>query len=636
MLGLCGSALQALIAPYNDYVIRGVFSSGGHFPVFPFFAMAILILMLNVVLRVIQPSLGLSPQELITIWCLMAVASGIPCSGLMRYSLSPLVAYQYFATPENEWKALFHQHIPHWRVLHDDRAINSFYQGISAGESIPWSAWMTPLSIWTIYVFTIYLVMICLSELLRKQWIEHERCIFPLVQLPLEVAASPRPASNLNSFFSSRAMWIGLAVPVAVHALNCLHTFFPYFPSIPLEIWLNPFLRAKPWQALSPFKVFLVWSVVGFSYLLTLEVSFSLWFFFLLFKFQCLIGGLLGFRLSKGPGVQWTGYSFSAAQEAGACLTFVLLLLWKTRRHLRQMLTSAFSGPVMNADNTEEAISSRWTILGLMGGISLLIFLNHLMGMSYIFALTFVCFLLATYIVLTWQVINGGIPFINPSFSPQSFFLATLGPSRIQPSTTTSLFMHSISLTLDLREFMMPYVMNGLKAGEEVRLRRRPLLLAMATAMVLAVLLSYYSVLQLCYRQGAINLMAGASGHVRQLASILAGPQTGTDWTNTGFIMLGGLFLLLLVWMRNLFVWWPLHPIGYTMFSSWATFQLWFSIMLGWAVKYGVLKYGGLKVYRQIRPVFLGLVLGEVVCAGIWMIISLIAGGTTTYRILWF
>ena len=196
--------------------------------------------------------------------------------------------------------------------------------------------------------------------------------------------------------------------------------------------------------------------------------------------------------------------------------------------------------------------------------------------------------------------------------------------------------MHSISLTLDLREFMMPYVMNGLKAGEEVRLRRRPLLLAMATAMILAVLLSYYSVLQLCYRQGAINLMAGASGHVRQLASILAGPQTGTDWTNTGFIMLGGLFLLLLVWMRNLFVWWPLHPIGYTMFSSWATFQLWFSIMLGWAVKYGVLKYGGLKVYRQIRPVFLGLVLGEVVCAGIWMIISLIAGGTTTYRILWF
>ena len=45
-----------------------------------------------------------------------------------------------------------------------------------------------------------------------------------------------------------------------------------------------------------------------------------------------------------------------------------------------------------------------------------------MMGMSLLFALGFVLFLLAMYIVLTWQVINGGIPFINPSFSPQSFF----------------------------------------------------------------------------------------------------------------------------------------------------------------------------------------------------------------------
>ena len=109
-----------------------------------------------------------------------------------------------------------------------------------------------------------------------------------------------------------------------------------------------------------------------------------------------------------------------------------------------------------------------------------------------------------------------------------------------------------------------------------------------------------------------------------------------TDFPESVFTLIGFTLTVLLSIMRLRFVWWPLHPIGYTMFSSWATFQLWFSIMLGWAVKYGVLKYGGLKVYRQIRPVFLGLVLGEVVCAGIWMIISLIAGGTTTYRILWF
>jgi len=57
--------------------------------------------------------------------------------------------------------------------------------------------------------------------------------------------------------------------------------------------------------------------MVGFSYLLTLDVSLSLWFFFLFYKFQCFIGATLGFQLSRGAGVQWTGRSFSAAQEAG-------------------------------------------------------------------------------------------------------------------------------------------------------------------------------------------------------------------------------------------------------------------------------------------------------------------------------
>ena len=183
---------------------------------------------------------------------------------------------------------------------------------------------------------------------------------------------------------------------------------------------------------------------------------------------------------------------------------------------------------------------------------------------------------------------------------------------------------------------MMPYVMNGLKAADEVRLKRRHLLMAMGAAMILGLLVSYYSVLKLCYNEGASHLMAGGSGYMHQLHSILAGPRTGTDWTNTGFIIFGSVFLIWLMWMRSVFVWWPLHPIGYTMFSSWATFQLWFSIFLGWIIKYSLLRYGGLRVYRQARPLFLGIIFGEMVCAGIWAAIGIITDTHTGYRILWF
>ena len=180
-IGLICAAGECLIAPYNDYVIRSVFLAGGHFPVGPFFVLTVLVLIGNRLLTAVSPKLALSAAELVTIWCIMAAAAGIPSTGMMRYALGPLVAYQYFATAENDWAALFHQHIPHWRVVRDNSAIKSFYEGISSAESIPWAAWWVPLSAWTLYVLVLYLVVTCLSVLLHRQWAEIERYSFPLV-----------------------------------------------------------------------------------------------------------------------------------------------------------------------------------------------------------------------------------------------------------------------------------------------------------------------------------------------------------------------------------------------------------------------------------------------------------------------
>ena len=630
IIGLICSAGECLIAPYNDYVIRNVFLAGGHFPVGPFVVLTIFVLFVNVIFRRINPKLALSSQELITIWCIMAVASGIPSTGMMRHAIRPLVAYKYFATPENDWQALFHQYIPEWRVVRDESAIKSFYEGISSGEAIPWRAWITPLSVWTIYVLILYFVMTCLAVLLRKQWVEYEKCTFPLVKLPVEM--SEHQSGLLSSFFKNKALWLGFAFPVFIHTINGLHAYFPTVPHIPVRFWLDPHLVGRPWNALRPFQITMFWSMIGFSYLLSLEVSFSLWFFFLFFKFQCLIGSLLGFRIPKGPGVQWTAYSFSAAQEVGACLTFVVFTLWKTRHHIRDMLQSIFHQKSEISNGSDEAMPYGLTIFGLLGGIFLLAFLNHLMGMSFGFAFIFVLVVLGIYIALTWQVIHGGIPFVNPSYSAHYILFTTLGSSRINPSTMTSLFMHPVSLTRDLREIMMPYVMNGLKAADEVKVKRRHLLIGMGAAMVIGSLVSYYSVLKISYQYRAPY--TGGVGDMRWLSSVLVGSETGTDWTNTGFMIFGSAFMLLLMWVRSIFVWWPIHPIGYTMLSAWGTFKLWFSIFLGWSMKYGILKYGGLKAYRQARPVFLGLVLGEMICAGIWAAIGMITGVSTGYRIL--
>jgi len=631
-IGLICAAGECLIAPYNDYVIRSVFLSGGHFPVGPFFVLTILVLIGNHLLTAVSPKLALSAAELVTIWCIMAAASGIPSTGMMRHALRPLVAYQYFATAENDWTALFHQHIPHWRVVRDNSAIKSFYEGISSGESIPWTAWWVPLSAWTLYVFVLYLVVTCLSALLRRQWVEIERCSFPLIVLPVEMASHP-PGSK-NSLFSRKTLWIGFSLPLLLHTLNGLHQFFPFIPDFPLRFRPDPYLIERPWSALRPLQLNLYLSMVGFSYLLPLEISFSLWFFFLFFKFQSLIGSMLGFQITKGPGVQWNAYSFSASQEIGASLTFVIYTLFQARPYLKNVFFSTFSS---SRDSNESGrgrglISPPLAITGLTGGILLLVWGNHLMGMSPGFAFLFVVVLLGIYMSLTWQVINGGIPFVNPSYSSHYILLTILGSARINPASMTSLFMHPVSLTRDLREIMMPYVANGLKAADEVRIGRRSLLLGMAAAMVIGTFVSYYSVLKISYTYRAPY--TGGAGDMRWLTSVLVGGESGTDWTNTGFMMAGSLSMMLLIWLRKIFLWWPLHPIGYTMLSSWASLKLWPSIFLGWIIKHLLVKYGGLSTYRQARPVFLGLVLGEMTSAGIWAIVGMVTGVSTSYRIL--
>ena len=45
-----------------------------------------------------------------------------------------------------------------------------------------------------------------------------------------------------------------------------------------------------------------------------------------------------------------------------------------------------------------------------------------------------------------------------------------------------------------------------------------------------------------------------------------------------------------------------------------------------------MLKFGGFAYYRKLRPVFLGVILGECLIGGIWIIVGLVTG--VGYRLL--
>ena len=78
------------------------------------------------------------------------------------------------------------------------------------------------------------------------------------------------------------------------------------------------------------FRLFLYFSVIGITYLLALEVSFSCWFFFLFFKLQYLI--INTYSIPINPWISARGQTMSVY------LVLTVAFLVKSRSHLKNIL----------------------------------------------------------------------------------------------------------------------------------------------------------------------------------------------------------------------------------------------------------------------------------------------------------
>ena len=136
---------------------------------------------------------------------------------------------------------------------------------------------------------------------------------------------------------------------------------------------------------------------------------------------------------------------------------------------------------------------------------------------------------------------------------------------------------------------------------------------------------TFWLLLHVSYKVGIDNMHPGlirqAPEPWRYLRQWLLNP-TGVDYHHIGLVGLGFAFALLMSFMRVRFLWWPLHPIGYAVAGSYGMSFLWSCMLVSWSIKRVLLRYGGIKRYRQAVPLFLGLVLGELSIAAMWTIIG--------------
>ena len=507
-------------------------------------------------------------------------------------------------------------------MIWDKQAASDFYTGETF---VPWVLWAKPLFAWTIFIIVLYFVTICLSVVLRKQWVEHERFVFPLVAVPAEMVQRTEPSSLLSRFFKNRTMWIGFTIAAAFHLLNGFHEYFPALPRIPNRYDLYEPFTERPWIVMRwwpQLRLFLYFSVIGITYLLSMEISFSCWFFFLFFKVQYMI--INGFSIPINPWICARG------QTMAVYVVLVLAFIYNSRYHLRDILKKTFAErhAAATIDDSNEPLPYRWALLGLIIGFLLLGLLCAYAGMTLWVALSIIALFLIVSTALTWMVVNGGLLLIQAPMYPSEYFETTVG-TRIIGANSWSLLGFQRVMMRDWGGILMPSILHGFKAADPVKLNRRSLSWAIMLAILFSIGVSYVASLPLIYDKGALNLQQGpfirAPRYFNHIVSTIQYPK-GAKWAEIYSMIVGTGIISFLLVMRHQFIWWKLHPIGYVMGAVYSSYFLWASMFIGWLLKYVIMKTGGVGSYRKLRPLFMGLILGEYSIVGLWMVIGIFTG----------
>ncbi|MCE5238535.1 hypothetical protein LLH23_08590 [bacterium] len=578
----------------------------------------------------------LSSGELVVVYAMTTVATVLASSGAIHFLVPAMAAPLGFASPENRWETLFFQYIPRWIGPDDPRLLRHFFEG---GVPVPVGLWFRPVTIWSGFVFTYGACCLSLVLLLRRQWIESERLTFPTVYVPLSLTEPD------GAFWRSKAAWVGIAIPFLIGTLNTLNVNFPSIPKLEVRrIDLSSHFGDPPWNAIGGLAISFYPFVVGLAFLLSTEMTFSCWFFYLMTKVQRIVGASFGVAQWGSGGL--ARFPFENHQGAGAFVALALLALWIGRRPLAQTFRAAFHSALDLGQGAPPEPGSRpdraaqWAVWGFLLSFAALVGFCRAAGMS-LWTPVVLLALSLTYLVAATRIRaeTGNAWLFGPDVDPQRLMITAVGARHILPRDLTIMaYLNAIS-SFDLRCVSMPHQLDAFKLAEVRKLERGRLTGALLLGLAVGIPVAFWLGLAIWHNIGALakgepwRTMMGKQPFDR-LQGYLTNPQPA-NLIELVFVSAGLLFTGFLFIMRTRLLTWPFHPVGYAMANTNSMGSQWFPFLLAWAAKTVILRYGGAKLYRRAQPFFLGLVVGDFLNGALYSLLACFVSSMKVYPINW-
>lgn len=650
MAGLLGVLGICALTPYNDYALNNTFLVGNNLPLGLISATFLFTVLVNGPLSRWAPRYAFSTAEVAVAFSMILIGCALPSSGLMRFFLPSLVAPFWHAQLSAEYQAMLKSmHLPAWlfpaslgEIDQSDPLVAGYFNRWTGEGPPPYGAWLRPLAMWGLFVFALYGAILCLMTLLRRQWMENERVAFPLAQVQYALIEQPEPGRLLNTLMAARSFWVAMACVMAVRLLNGAAEYWPAsVPKVPLGFNFASLFSEGPFAfAASYFSgatLYLI--VIGITFFIPSHISLSLW-------LTVVIDQVI--RMGQGAVTGEVQRSGDGDQHVGALLAVAASILWIGRAHWGLVIRQAIRGP-RDGEPQGRYLSYRFAAFGLLGCAAVMIGWLVMAGCQLWGAAVLVVLLLMLFVVIARIVAESGLIYgqvLLPLYKPFQL-LAHYGVSK---PVTLETFFHSGMLQVKFYDFREPpsvYTSHALVLSEKAvaddresdqQSRRwgRWYIALLMVSLVLGYVTSAGSMLVTEYhvavtRDDTQAMPINHWGGVEAPRRYMMEPTAQYHQNRTAFrhdplthIAAGFTITSALTWLRLNVSWWPLHPIGYVLLPTTPGKLLWFSVLVGWLCKTLCLRLGGTMLYRRAQPAFMGVIVGDALAAGLWLMVCLV------------
>jgi len=225
-----------------------------------------------------------------------------------------------------------------------------------------------------------------------------------------------------------------------------------------------------------------------------------------------------------------------------------------------------------------------------------------------------------------------GLPVLQTNNMPQEFLTAFVPGKTIGMRNLVMIGIFERLFSWYKQHSSMPSVLQALKIGDSIRLPDRKLIGAILATVVIAIIVNNAMMLHLGYNEGVLMETMGWLAHQGMNT-----PRYCFEWARRAiaapefipqfqWMFLGMLTMWIMQGLYRQFVWWPVHPLGLLMPVGWQITAAWFSVMIGWSIGRAITRWAGPKAYVAARPLFVGLVIGDALAAGLWLIVDTFTG----------